>query len=90
MTARVSRKGLTVTTFYLAKGLEFDQVFGVFAENMQMSGLINDRQSILQQQGHCMSCICMNIRDSKICIFSAKNTVGKLIEKTESDTENSH
>ena len=24
------RKGLTVTTFYLAKGLEFDQVFGVF------------------------------------------------------------
>ena len=25
------KKGLTVTTFYLAKGLEFDQVFGVFA-----------------------------------------------------------
>ena len=24
------KKGLTVTTFYLAKGLEFDQVFGVF------------------------------------------------------------
>ena len=24
------RKGLTVTTFYLAKGLEFDQVFGLF------------------------------------------------------------
>lgn len=24
------RKGLTVTTFYLAKGLEFDQVFGIF------------------------------------------------------------
>ncbi|MFR1872607.1 MAG: ATP-binding domain-containing protein, partial [Coprococcus sp.] len=23
------RKGLTVTTFYLAKGLEFDQVFAV-------------------------------------------------------------
>lgn len=25
------RKGLTVTTFYLAKGLEFDQVFGIFS-----------------------------------------------------------
>ena len=25
-------RGLTVTTFYLAKGLEFDQVFGVFEE----------------------------------------------------------
>ena len=24
------KKGLTITTFYLAKGLEFDQVFGVF------------------------------------------------------------
>ena len=24
------KKGITVTTFYLAKGLEFDQVFGVF------------------------------------------------------------
>lgn len=23
-------KGVTVTTFYMAKGLEFDQVFGVF------------------------------------------------------------
>lgn len=32
------RKGLTVTTFYLAKGLEFDQVFGVFAEDAK-SGL---------------------------------------------------
>lgn len=26
------KKGLTVTTFYLAKGLEFDQVFGVFKD----------------------------------------------------------
>ncbi len=26
------QKGLTVTTFYLAKGLEFDQVFGVFQD----------------------------------------------------------
>ena len=26
------KKGLTVTTFYMAKGLEFDQVFGVFEE----------------------------------------------------------
>lgn len=25
-------KGLTITTFYLAKGLEFDQVFGIFPE----------------------------------------------------------
>lgn len=25
--------GLTVTTFYLAKGLEFDQVFTVYREN---------------------------------------------------------
>ena len=24
------KKGLTVTTFYLAKGLEFDQVFSIF------------------------------------------------------------
>ena len=29
------RKGLTVTTFYLAKGLEFDQVFGVFPQQDQ-------------------------------------------------------
>lgn len=28
----VFKKGLTVTTFYLAKGLEFDQVFGVFQD----------------------------------------------------------
>ena len=26
------KKGLTVTTFYLAKGLEFDQVFAVFPQ----------------------------------------------------------
>ena len=24
-------KGLTITTFYLAKGLEFDRVYGIFA-----------------------------------------------------------
>ena len=36
------RKGLIVTTFYLAKGLEFDQVFGVFAKK---------KQSPLIQQG---------------------------------------
>ena len=35
------KKGLTVTTFYLAKGLEFDQVFGIFEE---------DRESGLQYQ----------------------------------------
>lgn len=29
------RKGLTVTTFYLAKGLEFDQVFSIFPEKDQ-------------------------------------------------------
>ena len=29
------KKGLTVTTFYLAKGLEFDQVFGIFAADAQ-------------------------------------------------------
>lgn len=29
------RKGLTVTTFYLAKGLEFDQVFSIFPKNDQ-------------------------------------------------------
>ncbi len=29
------RKGLTVTTFYLAKGLEFDQVFAVFLKKDQ-------------------------------------------------------
>lgn len=29
------KKGLTVTTFYLAKGLEFDQVFGVFVAEAQ-------------------------------------------------------
>ncbi len=31
-TVPYSKKGLTVTTFYLAKGLEFDQVFGVFQD----------------------------------------------------------
>lgn len=29
------KKGLTVTTFYLAKGLELDQVFGVFAADAE-------------------------------------------------------
>ena len=29
------KKGLTVTTFYLAKGLEFDQVFAVFPQKDQ-------------------------------------------------------
>ena len=32
------KKGLTVTTFYLAKGLEFDQVFGIFKAGRE-SGL---------------------------------------------------
>lgn len=32
------KKGLTVTSFYLAKGLEFDQVFGIFEEDRE-SGL---------------------------------------------------
>lgn len=32
------KKGLTVTTFYFAKGLEFDQVFGIFEEDRE-SGL---------------------------------------------------
>jgi len=32
------KKGITVTTFYLAKGLEFDQVFGIFEEDRE-SGL---------------------------------------------------
>ena len=32
------KKGLTVTTFYLAKGLKFDQVFGIFEEDRE-SGL---------------------------------------------------
>ena len=31
------QKGLTVTTFYLAKGLEFDRVYGVFSEKDQSS-----------------------------------------------------
>jgi DNA helicase-2/ATP-dependent DNA helicase PcrA len=31
------RKGVTVTTFYLAKGLEFDQVFAVFPKKDQSS-----------------------------------------------------
>ena len=35
------KKGLIVTTFYLAKGLDFDQVFGIFEE---------DRESSLQCQ----------------------------------------
>ena len=35
------QKGLTVTTFYLAKGLEFDQVFAVFQKN--------DRRPFLSQ-----------------------------------------
>ena len=29
------RKGLTVTTFYLAKGLEFDQVFTVYGKQKE-------------------------------------------------------
>ena len=29
------KKGLTVTTFYLAKGLEFDQVFSIFPEGRE-------------------------------------------------------
>lgn len=29
--SRNFRRGLTVTTFYLAKGLEFDRVYGIFS-----------------------------------------------------------
>ena len=29
------RKGLTVTTFYLAKGLEFDQVFTIYGKQKE-------------------------------------------------------
>ena len=37
-------KGLTVTTFYLAKGLEFDQVFGLFRKEVE------DRADSIQKQ----------------------------------------
>lgn len=39
------KKGLTVTTFYLAKGLEFDQVFGVFRKE-ENSGLATQAKYI--------------------------------------------
>ena len=39
------RKGLTVTTFYLAKGLEFDQVFSVFPKKDQ-TPLVNQARYI--------------------------------------------
>ena len=39
------KKGLTVTTFYLAKGLEFDQVFGVFRAE-ENSGLVTQAKYI--------------------------------------------
>mgnify|MGYP000326187805 CR=1 FL=1 len=41
------RKGLTVTTFYMAKGLEFDQVFAV--KNRKETPLDN-QAAIFQQQ----------------------------------------
>ena len=39
------KKGLTVTTFYLAKGLEFDQIFGVFRAE-EISGLVTQAKYI--------------------------------------------
>ena len=39
------KKGLTVTTFYLAKGLEFDQVFGIFRAD-EHSGLATQAKYI--------------------------------------------
>lgn len=47
------KKGLTVTTFYLAKGLEFDQVFSIFPKDEKREMMM--RRSILQRPGHCMS-----------------------------------
>ncbi len=52
----VFKKGLTVTTFYLAKGLEFDQVFGVFQDAGKSDA--ESRQNISAQQEHYMNYIC--------------------------------
>ena len=48
------RKGLTVTTFYLAKGLEFDQVF-MIREHERILWQIRRSISVLREL--CMSCM---------------------------------
>ena len=53
-------RGLTVTTFYLAKGIEFDQVFALRKENS--SGPWNGRQTISAPPGPCMNCMYTVIR----------------------------
>ena len=51
-------KGLTVTTFYLAKGLEFDQVFSCSLQ--QIRARLQNRDVILQLPERFINCICTN------------------------------
>lgn len=50
-------RGLAVTTYYLAKGLEFDQVFAITKMKTARSC---GRQDISARPGRCMSCICIS------------------------------
>ena len=54
-------KGLTVTTFYLAKGLEFDQVFSLFPAADQSR--LQNRDVILQLPERFINCICTNMEN---------------------------
>lgn len=52
----IFHKGLTVTTYYLAKGLEFDQVFVVKSKRKNH---LKNRRCILVRRGRFMNCMCM-------------------------------
>lgn len=51
------KKGLTVTTFYLAKGLEFDRYLHFIRRRTIRR--CTGRPDTSVRQGHCMNCICM-------------------------------
>ena len=73
------KKGLTVTTFYLAKGLEFDQVFAVFRRKIRARLCV--RRDISLQQEPFMNCICMKWKNKKVIVtvHSVHSNVAKFI-----------
>ena len=46
------RRGITVTTFYMAKGLEFDQVFVRCPSARKVSGWSSEKQALVRQAAY--------------------------------------
>lgn len=73
------KKGLSVSTFYLAKGLEFDQVFAVGTGER---GYLLIKLIISALQEHFMSCICTAMaRKRNECVSCLKQVPHKSIKK---------